>query len=185
MTAIADGWCGRSSVQIETMPISRRQLTLFVPVEGAAKLEACRRVLDPVQHGLIAAHVTLCREHELEAVDLAALRARARLAEPIILTFGLPESFSGHGILLPAIAGEGAFHNLRCHLLGAEPSRRQQPHLTLAHPRNPKAPGNTHANLSGLEPGLAITFGEVSLIEQVAGEPWVVLETFELSASGG
>jgi hypothetical protein len=47
----------------------RRQLSLYVPEPIATRLEAVRRVLDPVQHALIPAHVTLCRDDELEALS--------------------------------------------------------------------------------------------------------------------
>lgn len=43
----------------------RRQLTLFVAGGVAADIDNVRQRVDPVQFGLIAAHVTLCREDEL------------------------------------------------------------------------------------------------------------------------
>lgn len=46
----------------------RRQFSLYVPSESSREIEAVRRVLDPVQRGLISTHVTLCREGELETV---------------------------------------------------------------------------------------------------------------------
>ncbi|MBE2186447.1 MAG: hypothetical protein IAE99_06720 [Rhodothermales bacterium] len=39
----------------------RRQLTLFVPPPRAEPIETVWRLVDPVQHRLIAAHVTLAR----------------------------------------------------------------------------------------------------------------------------
>lgn len=141
-------------------------------------LEAVRRVVDPVQAGLIAAHVTLCREDELASVDDAELAQRlaASTAPPLALTFGPAERFDGHGLLLPCIAGESAFRELREQVLGIAPVRRQVPHLTLAHPRNPMAPGNSleHA-LAALAAPLAITFTTVTLIEQVDRQPWRIL----------
>ena len=43
---------------------SRIQLTLFVPPPNAELIESVRRLVDPIQHQLIPAHVTLCREDE-------------------------------------------------------------------------------------------------------------------------
>lgn len=156
----------------------RRQLTLFVPPPAAQPLEALRRVVDPVQAGLIAAHVTLCREDELASVDDVELARRlaAGTALPLTLTFGPAERFDGHGLLLPCIAGEAAFRELREQVLGTRSIRRQVPHLTLAHPRNPVAPGNSlEHSLAALPAPLAITFGAITLIEQVDRQPWRIL----------
>jgi hypothetical protein len=59
--------------------------------------------------------------------------------------------------------------------------REQAPHITLAHPRNPQAPGN---NLSAVSlPGLlAITFTSVSWIEQEEGAPWRIRHAYPLMA---
>ena len=66
---------------------TRNQLTRFAPMPDPEALEATRMLLDPVQASLIAAHVTL--------------------------RFGAAETFSGHGILLPSVAGEQEFQALR------------------------------------------------------------------------
>ncbi|QJR37276.1 2'-5' RNA ligase family protein [Gemmatimonas groenlandica] len=97
----------------------RRQLTLFVPHAGAGAIEEVRAQLDPVQHGLIPAHVTLCREDELaeHAGDVWRDRLAAATVAPVTLTFGAPVSFSGHGVMLPCIAGQPAFHVLRAQVL--------------------------------------------------------------------
>lgn len=167
------------------MPTLRRQLTLFVPEERAVALEAVRRVVDPIQHALIAAHVTLCREDELTDFSTERLLEHLRSGAPggVTLGFGAPEVFAGHGILLPAMEGEEHFRALRAWVLGSEQLRRQPPHLTLAHPRNPKSPGNSltaAAHLSHLPP---IRFETLSLIEQVDSTPWRVL--FEVRLGGG
>ena len=60
--------------------MTRRQLTLFVPHAEAAPIEALRATLDPVQHALIAAHVTLCREDELAASMMGVPLMRTKLA---------------------------------------------------------------------------------------------------------
>lgn len=154
----------------------RRQLSLYVPEHAAAQVEAVRRVLDPVQHSLIPAHVTLCRDDEVDAVSASALMR----ASSITLVFGAAVAFDGHGILLPCIVGEGAFAQLREDLLGQ--ARQQKPHITLAHPRNPRAPGNALGLAFTLPPEIAISFAEIALIEQVSGGPWRVLKRYVLGA---
>jgi len=159
----------------------RRQLTLFVPAAEARALEALRARLDPVQHGLIAAHVTLCREDELS--DLAAIRARLAAGDlpAPALTFAAPEVFDGHGLLLRCVEGREAFRALRARVLGSTAVRDHAPHLTLAHPRNPRAPGNALLATPGLPERLTLTFPEVRLIEQEGARPWVELERFALA----
>ena len=141
-------------------------------------------MLDPIQFALIPAHVTLCREDELEDLPAETLRQRlaAAPARPVVLTFGAAEPFSTHGILLPCIDGEEGFHALRQLVLGTSTARRASPHITLAHPRNPKAAGNRLAAASTLVIGMQIRFGVVSRIRQEEGHgPWQITEQFDLS----
>ncbi|MBK9690824.1 MAG: 2'-5' RNA ligase family protein [Gemmatimonadetes bacterium] len=163
---------------------TRVQLSLYVPPAAATILEAVRRRVDPVQARLIPAHVTLCREDELAGLAREVLAARC--AEPgrapLTLLFGRPETFHGHGIQLPCIAGEPAYHALRQRLLGGGAIRHAEPHLTLAHPRNPKVPGDTLAIAQSLPEGLSLTFDVARLIEQEPGAPWRVLAAFPLGA---
>ncbi len=160
----------------------RTQLTLFVPDPIRIRIEAVRQVLDPEQHRLIPAHVTLCRDDELAALpaDLIRLQFAVGDTAPITLRFAGPQVFDGHGILLPCNSGSDAFHALRAQILGAGGLRRAEPHITLAHPRNPKAPGNSIANAAAVASGMMIRFRTASLIEQVDGEPWKVVEEFGL-----
>jgi 2'-5' RNA ligase len=163
---------------------TRTQLSLYVPSPLSEPLEEIRRRLDPIQRGLIPAHVTLCREDEIAALALGPSEIRARLAEagaaPITLRFGRPESFHGHGVLLPCIDGAREFQALREHVLGSRAIRHPEPHLTLAHPRNPRSPHNDLANAGPLPDDLSITFTTVSLIQQTGPQPWRVLEAYAL-----
>lgn len=160
----------------------RFQLTLFATGPVAERIEEVRRTLDPVQFRLIPAHVTLCREDEIEGLSPSVLQSRLETscAVPICLEFGQPESFGTHGILLPCISGEEAFQALRQSVLGPAAVRRHSPHLTLAHPRNPKAAGNSLAAASVLGHGLTVRFDSVCRIRQVGADPWQVLERFRL-----
>lgn len=165
------------------MPESRKQLSMYVPHDAAREIEAVRRIVDPVQSGLIPAHVTLCREDELG--DLASVRARLRVAPfgPLTLRFGRPVVFAGHGLLLECLEGEGRFRALREYLLALGRVREQKPHITLAHPRNPRSEGNSPGNASTLPEVVEVTFPSVCLIEQEGGGPWHLLEEYELRGS--
>jgi len=162
----------------------RRQLSLYVPHTESARLDAVRRVLDPVQTDLIPAHMTLCREDEIG--EISALEIGSRLlrsaARPVTLSFGRPVNFEGHGVLLPCVAGEQAFHRLRTEILGSGSIRRHVPHITLAHPRNPPPANARLAGAMGLPENLSFTFATIVSIEQMgAALPWRVLQEFALT----
>ncbi len=143
--------------------------------------------MDPVQHRLIPAHVTLCRDDELAGISTAELSARvATMGQPpLTLQFGPGESFDEHGVLLPCIAGQEAYHRLRVALLRSEGIQHSRAHITIAHPRNPRAPWNLPSTYEALAAPLSITFTKVSLIEQEAGEPWQILDAGNLVLGAG
>jgi hypothetical protein len=91
--------------------------------------------------------------------------------------------FSEHGLWLKCIDGEDRFRALRRYLLGSPDVRDQKPHITLAHPRNPKAPGNSLSSTATLPERVEITFPDIRLIEQERGQPWRVLESYGLRAA--
>ncbi len=163
----------------------RRQLTLFVPNQESGPIETLRRRLDPVQHALIRAHVTLCREHEL--ADAAGFVEHLQRATPgaLTLTFGPPERFAEHGVLLPCTGGAPAVEQVRRFVLGSPAARGVTPHISLAHPRNPRAPANGGGPLPKVAAGFAFTFTSVALIEQVASSPWRVVAAFPLPSLAG
>ena len=166
---------------------TRVQLTLFLSGPAAERVEAVRRVLDPVQFKLIPAHVTLCREDELEELRPLLLQRRLKASGigPLNLVFGPAEEFSTHGVLLPCISGEEEFRALREAVLGTTVMRSQQPHITLAHPRNPKAPGNNPTAAAALGSGLKARLASVCRVQQDGGEPWQVLQRLPLPAAEG
>lgn len=162
----------------------RRQLSMFVPREFAEELESIRRIVDPVQSEIIPAHVTLCREDEISGLaipDLQALLSDPGV-KPVTLSFGQPEVFGGHGLMLNCIEGQDRFQALREHILGSTFVRASMPHITLAHPRNPKVPVNSLALESRFSATTTITFDSICLIEQEGANPWSVLCKFQLRA---
>lgn len=161
----------------------RTQLSLYVTADATTALNAVRHVVDPVQSWLIPPHVTLCRDEELVGVSPGAVgeRLAAEAAGALTLTFGPVESFGTHGLLLPCVGGYPAFERLRTLALGVTPPRAQLPHLTLAHPRNPRAPGNAPDAVKGLPVPLVLTFTRAHWIEQEGAEsPWRIRHTFAL-----
>lgn len=158
----------------------RRQLSMYVPSDTSKEIEDVRKVVDPIQSSLIPAHITLCREDEF--CEFSELKDRlSNIAfKPLTLSFGKVETFSGHGLLLNCIDGENEFRLLREYLLASKNIRNQKPHITLAHPRNPKSPGNSLSTTSRLPEITKITFPTIYLIEQQRSEPWHLLEKYDL-----
>ena len=163
------------------MPVVRRQLSMYVPSDSAKAIEDVRALVDPIQHSLIPAHVTLCREDELS--DFSAIQSRLENipCTPIALTFGRPVAFFAHGLLLPCIAGEPQFRCLREYILGTQNIKDQKPHLTLAHPRNSKSPGNSLDHALRLPATLQLILPTICLIAQEDAKPWQVLRVYELA----
>jgi hypothetical protein len=161
----------------------RQQLSLFVPENQRATVELVRAIVDPVQHRLIPAHVTLCREDELSDIETIIKRLRTLKLPSLQLSFTAPERFYEHGLLMPCVAGLDTFRDLRKSILAIPDIREQTPHLTLAHPRNPKAQGNCLHNTAALGAGVVITFSAIYWIEQYCNEPWQILDCFALQRS--
>src|SRR5690606_7169027 len=69
---------------------TRRQLTLFLPPDKREVIESIRQKIDPLQHAMIPAHVTLCRDDEL--IPWQALGERLASLGQLSLTmrFGVP-----------------------------------------------------------------------------------------------
>ncbi len=164
----------------------RTQLTLFVPENVSAAIEAIRCHYNPVQHNLIAAHVTLCREDEL--TDMAkVLHNLEQLNFPSVsIRFGKPERFDeGKGVLLPCLEEDTLFQELRKAVLkvAIEKPRNHQPHLTLMHPRNSLCTDELFFEISNLELPDYIQFNKISLIEQKHGNAWTIIRAWELKIS--
>lgn len=156
---------------------TRRQLSLFLPEAVRSLVEPIRQRLDPIQHGLIPAHVTLCRDDELP--ELRQLTRRLDRLAPFLITmkFDKPLLLPDGCMLLRPSSGTEQFHELRQSILGTS-ARACGAHLTLVHPRN--ATGSLHdlAEIRDELAGLVVTFNTVSLIEQYGCDPWRVAGTY-------
>jgi hypothetical protein len=157
----------------------RIQLSLYVTGAMREGIERVRRRVDPVQSALIPAHVTLCREDELGGVSFDALATRLAGCAPLRLVFGDVVAFGGHGIMARCSEGAESYSQLRRAVLGAD-AREVEPHITLAHPRNPRAPGNV-LDAVDLEFPIRVVFDTAMLIEQeAAGLAWRVIGEFPI-----
>jgi len=154
----------------------RIQLTLFV--QEASAIEAIRRQYNPVQHSLIAAHVTLCREDELLDIEKVWQNLEQLDFPAITIRFRKPERFDeGKGVLLPAQGENTSFQELRKTVLKGviEQPRIHQPHITLMHPRNSICTDEFFLDISKRELPDSIQFNKISLIELADGGIWKII----------
>ena len=159
----------------------RIQLSLYITGAIREAIERVRRRVDPVQCSLIPAHVTLCREDELSGVSFDALTTRLAGCTPLRLTFGDVVAFGGHGIMARCSEGAELYSQLRRSVLGVD-AREAKPHITLAHARNPRAPGNV-LDAIDLEFPLHVVFSKATLIEEeAAGLAWQVIREFPIGS---
>lgn len=161
----------------------RLQLTLFVPPNLAISIEAIRQAVNPLQYALIKSHVTLCREDELKPLNTILRNLQQVKHPPIAIGFGPAIRFAeGKGILLPAIEGLPSFQKLRKAILKGitENPRAHQAHITLLHPRNATCTDAIFAQVQQASLPMQIQFDTISLIEQIDGGPWNLLEQFVL-----
>ncbi len=162
------------------MAYTRRQLSLFLN-DNNETIESIRAKYNPVQYGLIAAHVTLCREDEIEALEQIIENIKAiELDEPICIQFDSVERFAeGKGVFIPAKGENKSFVELRKVVLGlSELSKEQHPHITLIHPRNETCTDEIFAHIQTYDLPTEFHFDTISLIEQIDGGKWEVIEIF-------
>jgi len=161
----------------------RIQLTLFIPDQYAVAFEKVRKTYNPEQYKLIHAHVTLCREDELDQIDDVVLNLEQLQFECFAINLGAVERFSqGKGVLLPTIGDNEVFQKLRSTVLKGiiEQPRKHAPHITLMHPRNASCTDEIFESIQKNSFPQQITFDEISLIEQEIGEKWQILKTYKL-----
>ncbi len=163
---------------------TRLQLTLFIPFQHAEAIEKIRSRYNPEQYRLIKAHVTLCREDELEPLGRVQYNLSNLLLRPLSIEFGPAQRFSeGKGLMLPAVGDQEAYQQLRCDVLkgiDSEP-RRAEPHITLMHPRNSTCTDSVFSEIEAWELPGKITFDKISLIKQETGKEWQVLQEYFLT----
>lgn len=164
------------------MVSKRQQLTLFVS-DPTRSIEKIRSAFNPEQFRLIAAHVTLCREDEISPIgDIVQNLKSIKIDCPLSIKFSGAERFAGDaGVLMRAKHCE-AFQALRRNILrgSAELIRLHDPHITLMHPRNSSCTDEIFDEIESYELPVELDFEEVSLIEQINGGPWRLIEKYRI-----
>ncbi|AXG68110.1 2'-5' RNA ligase superfamily protein [Kordia sp. SMS9] len=161
----------------------RKQLTLFVNTFEAIPIENIRAEFNPKQYGLIPAHVTLCREDEIEPIATTIKRLQTVFIEkPLRIEFEKVQRFAnGKGVFMPCSENYSEFIALRKAVLGqSELKKAQIPHITLMHPRNATCTDATFAAIQNRQLPRLLTFTKISLIAQKNGGKWHVLNEFEI-----
>ncbi|WP_207431483.1 2'-5' RNA ligase family protein [Sabulibacter ruber] len=163
---------------------TRHQLTLFL-TENQETIERIRARFNPAQFRLIPAHVTLCREEELQDLDkVRANLAAIKLATPLQVNLGqILRTADGKGAFLPSAGENRQFHAVRKAVLTGvvEHPRDHQPHVTLMHPRNSACTDEIFAQLMQHKFPAQLKFRTISLIEQKAGGKWNILQEFRIA----
>ncbi len=159
---------------------TRKQLTLFVDQDAAINIEAIRSRFNPAQRALIASHVTLCREDEIEDIDQVMANLLSLDFTPITLYFGPPQRFDqGRGVLLPGAGENAPFHALRKAVLRglSDNPRKHEPHITLMHPRNATCTDLIFEQILQTTLPVVLAFSHISLIQQVGDGVWHTIFT--------
>ena len=153
------------------LPSTRRQASMYL--SNVPEIEDLRMRLNPVQAQLIPAHVTLCREDEVD--DWSVLEARIHDLLPIRITLGFGRPVrDGDFVFLQAESGCEPFDDLRNRLVGdgIQKPRKQTPHVTIIHPRNGTCTDAVFEEIFQRIQPFTVTLCEISLIEQTNGGPW-------------
>ena len=163
----------------------RRQLTLFVDPKDAKAIEQIRKEYNAIQFDLIKSHVTLCREDEIENLEHVLKNLLLLTQTEISIEFAEAKRFdNGKGLLLPATSDNAEFQELRRQVLVglSDNPKKQEPHITLMHPRNSTCTDSIFRQLEKIELPKKIKFKRISLIEQQDGGKWDILKNFDLKS---
>lgn len=161
----------------------RIQLTLFINENESGSIEKIRKKFNPEQYQLIKSHATLCRENELESIDVIIQTLMNFNHPPIIINFGNIEKFSdGKGVFLSAIGDNKPFHELRNNILKnvIKNPENNEPHITLMHPRNSVCTNEIFEEIDKIKMPDQLEFRTICLIEQEEEKKWKILQEFEL-----
>jgi len=164
--------------------IIRRQLTLFIHYQNEI-IEKIRSEFNPTQFNLIAAHVTLCREDELDPIERVIENIESiYLSKPIKIEFDAVEKFyNGQGVRIPAKENSIEFDELRKLVLKGliDFPTKHHPHVTLIHPRNATRTDSIFEQIREFTLPTELYFDEMALIEQRNGGVWNVIRRIHLN----
>lgn len=154
------------------------QLSLFVAEPERSVIDEVRKKYDPRQHANIPAHVTLCRDNEVD--DWCRLKRKLAEFSEASLQFIIDEveELSDRCILMRLRPPATSFHELREHLLGNDCSSTI-PHITLLHPKN--AQGNSPLERIRNETlPTVVHFSEINLIIRTESGVWRMKSTYPI-----
>lgn len=154
---------------------------MFVNPNDAQEIEAVRKRFNPQQQELIDCHVTLCREDEIDNIEAILTNVQKLDTIEISINFGRVSRFNNDkGVMLPALGENETFHQLRSKILKGinEFIRKPEPHITLVHPRNATCTDERFEEITKFSFPNRIVFTRISLIEQINGGKWRVLQEF-------
>lgn len=161
----------------------RRQLTLFLQ-DNFETIERTRQSFNPKQYKLIKAHVTLCREDEIENIEQVLRNLASLNRQRITIRFENPTRFdNGKGVFLKAHSDFNEFRNLRREILQniIDEPREHIPHITLMHPRNSTCNDEIFDQINQESFPSSITFNKISLIEKQNDDEWKIIMNFNLT----
>ncbi len=159
------------------MPQLRRQLTLFLPEHERVLVDSVRQWLDPKQHAIISAHVTLCREAEFTDWPTTHITLSSLKTIDVPLAFGKPIRLEDGCILLPVQGSTTSYDALRQKILGYS-CNVQIPHITLLHPRNSIGRNDDLPALCMNPFPTTVCFTEISVIEPADAGKWNVVDCY-------
>ncbi len=170
--------------QIKMISNIRRQLTLFVKPTDAIAIEQIRQKFNPRQFQLIKAHVTLCREDEIQDLEkvISNLLLLTQTQQDICIEFSKATRFdNGKGVFLPARNDNKEFAYLRKQTLYGlyDNPTNHEPHITLMHPRNSTCNNDIFKEIKKIVLPTKLEFKRISLIEQENDGQWKTLKEFE------
>lgn len=161
----------------------RKQLTLFLNPIESKEIESFRKEFNPKQFELIRAHVTLCREDEIEDYDKILSNLEALNHPQIEILFDNIFRFDNEkGILIQPSKTSKQFEFLRSEILKGiiKNPRIHMPHITLMHPRNSTCTSEIFEFIQTNFSPRQFTFDTISLIEQINNEKWNTISEFKL-----
>ncbi len=161
----------------------RKQLTLFLEQKDAETIENVRKRYNSKQFEIIKAHVTLCREDEIQNIELVISNLFSLRINFLNIMFKPVARFeNGKGLFIPASTDNIEFQDLRSKILDTclGKPRFHQPHITLMHPRNSTCTDNIFKEVEKIKfPGV-LNFKKISLIQQETNGHWETLQEFNL-----
>lgn len=161
----------------------RKQLTLFLRKEESEPIERIRRKYNILQFNLIASHITLCREDEIDNLVYVLAKLSNLKFSNFEVSLGIPERFyEGKGVFIPIIDPGNHLVNLRNQILPL--SKIIEPHITIMHPRNSTCTDEIFQEILETAIPTKLTINCISLIEQEIGKKWYVLQTFNMDGKG-